>query len=790
MVLDHLVVQQMGKENEEGDIDDLLLRGAAALYEANEEGVAASDIRYTSKDVDELIDKVEADADAEAKATEEREQERERAKVRGTATAGDGASGEIEGEQAKPKESMSFGFAKIWEADRNRLEELAEDEERPDDVNTWQLVIDNARKVREAEKAAILENGRQKRAAAAVKYGPDGAISDDTPKKERRKYTKKGKARAGTSSEDADFVGGMDSSDSDSDSLAADEEDQLANLLDSEGKPVINGMAAGERYTKKQLLRLARLQAKAAATTAALAAAAAAGDTPSAPNGENVRLQSGGSNGDLGPVAGPSSQQSTQSSKRHGETAEERLARKERRKAEKSAERSHRYQAMVEAELVRELNGGNVPSVPGPSRSLPARAPSAIDPHIIRNGQQICQYLYHVLREFKMNNGLHGWAIMALPELPAKEREEIYHQLSQDVDMELYRQGQSQYFTHPQQIANVLPLLRNAYPVIPLENEEMMVPVLQPEMGVYRNSQSNTVGNATQAYHSPRPPAATIPATAPAVAAVVVAPPHVLPIENGHLPIHANPSALTSAPTSRSATPLLRVSPSRRPAPPNAVDGTNSEKSKCPHCAKEHTLENCRAMMGAPELGALRETITQSTHDTEADKVSRFSWFDILKFTLLIMPSQAQTVGRIDDMLRLHAENNTPSYQQLSPRIKALVSSSQDLPAVSSPPGIRVEVQNGYHQPLPENNTYGNGDGHSKDAAIFIGDDDYLDSNGFHDPLHHDDDGDSRPSKRARKNGSHSFRRGFKGCPICGSAQNHAAVVCPVVQRGPDSIKE
>ena len=612
MVLDQIVVQQMGKENEEGDIDDLLLRGAAALYEASEEGVAASDIRYTSKGVDELIDKVEADADAEAQATEEREKEKELAKARGEAERQ--ANGGSE-EQVKPKESMSFGFAKIWEADKNRLEELAEEEERPDDVNTWQLVIDNARKVREVEKAAMLENGRQKRAAAVVKYGPDGAISDDTPKKEKRRYIKKGKGRVGTSSEDADFVGGIDSSDSDSGNLAPDEEDQLASLLDSDGKPVIRGMAAGVKYTKKQLLRLARLRAKETAM------AAATGD----PNGESG-VDATGSNGDLGQIVPLSSQHSSRSSKtRANETPEARLARKQRRKAAKDAERDHRYQKVMEAERARRLNGGDRggPSVSGPSRSSPPRPPPAPLPtrdlRIIRNGQQICQYLYHVLREFRMTSALQAWAMMALPELPAEEREAIYLQLAQKVDMELYRQRQSHYFTHPQQMENVLPLLRHGYPVIPSTTDESTVPALQSEMGIYRQDPmvADSNGDTRAAYHSPITQPATVPGpTVPPAAAVP--PPHLLPIENGHLPINVNPSA----PTSHAATPVRRISRQKRPVPAT-TNGTSDEKLECPHCGNDHTLEKCRAMMGASDLEALRETVLQSTPDNNADPVSK-----------------------------------------------------------------------------------------------------------------------------------------------------------------------
>ena len=66
MVLDHLVVQNLGKDNEEEDVSTMLLAGAKALYETNADGTSASDITYTSKQVEEMIDKVEMQAEEEA----------------------------------------------------------------------------------------------------------------------------------------------------------------------------------------------------------------------------------------------------------------------------------------------------------------------------------------------------------------------------------------------------------------------------------------------------------------------------------------------------------------------------------------------------------------------------------------------------------------------------------------------------------------------------------------------------------------------------------------------------
>jgi chromodomain-helicase-DNA-binding protein 4 len=66
MVLDHLVVQNLGKDNEEEDVSSMLLAGAKALYETNADGISASDISYTPKQVEEMIDKVEKQAEKEA----------------------------------------------------------------------------------------------------------------------------------------------------------------------------------------------------------------------------------------------------------------------------------------------------------------------------------------------------------------------------------------------------------------------------------------------------------------------------------------------------------------------------------------------------------------------------------------------------------------------------------------------------------------------------------------------------------------------------------------------------
>ena len=542
-MLDHLIVQQMGKENEEGDIDDLLLRGAAALYDANEDGIAASDIRYTSKDVDGLIDKVQADAEAEARAMEEREREKERAK----------AAGEVE-EQAKPKETMSFGFAKIWEADRNQLEELAEDADEVD-TNAWQLVMDRAQRAQEAQRLAMVESGRQKRQAAMVKYGPygpdgvhSGSDHNDTPK-QKRKYTKKGKRKAGTSSEDADFVGGLESSDSETDSVGSIPD--LEDLRDAEGRPVLTGLVAGQALTKKQ---------KTAAYRAQLAL------KQQAQNGAVIPPMDPNINGLLVSTAEDGVPRVPG---KRAETPEERAARKAKRRAEKASEKKKRYDAFTAWQAGA---GRNAHTVPPPHHAERSRV--HLDPHTLSAGQQICQYLYHSLRELGYDQALQSWALMALPELPAAEREEIYRKLAADADAELIkRHGPGRgYFNHWEQTRIVMALLKHGYPVIPEGPEPLPMPALPKDrgwkLGENGYERPTTLGRASP-YQSPQVIHAVPPPAANGLNAE---------LPNGHARQPSLPHASHDQGQRRELFDALMESASQQ---------------TCPSCGGDHALKDC-----------------------------------------------------------------------------------------------------------------------------------------------------------------------------------------------------
>jgi hypothetical protein len=181
MVLDHLVVQNLGKDNEEEDVSSMLLAGAKALYETNADGISASDISYTPKQVEEMIDKVEKQAEEEAVLYQQKWDK-------------DDAMTEDERLAAlntKGSETMNFAFAKIWEMDKGELEEVdggADMEDEMDD--NWMTVFENAEKERARKEAEEIQNKKERR--KRIDYG-----FDDTPKKKNGKSkTSKSKERS------------------------------------------------------------------------------------------------------------------------------------------------------------------------------------------------------------------------------------------------------------------------------------------------------------------------------------------------------------------------------------------------------------------------------------------------------------------------------------------------------------------------------------------------------------------------------------------------------------------
>jgi chromodomain-helicase-DNA-binding protein 4 len=524
-VLDHLIVQSMKEEHEEGEIDDMILHGAKALYEADAEGRSATDIIYNSKNVDELIDRMEREANEEAKAMEEGEED----KVRRLASGEEAMEG-----QTKVKEGMSFGFAKIWEAGENGLAEVPEEEEGPqgeekdveDQTTAWEAVMLNARAA-EAKRKADEEEARQQRLRRqnqVHQYQPDGMLSDDSPQtKEIKKAKRKGKGKAANhaaDSSDAEFAPGAAGA-SESEDSNANYSDEAEALVGPDGRPIV---IPG---SKEMLQWQATKDAQRAAALGHIQTTYIAGASA--------------------PVAGPSTfplppPNASDHSSRQGrliETPEQRAERKARRKAEKQAIRDEAERRLLEAERSRHYE--QTQSHPGPSTlAIPPSVGSSVnhanyiangdhqsatvhgrpgvngamsnqgiagpairlvDAAIIHDAQQILQWLWAMLERLGFKTDKSRWAEMALPELYAKERMAIYLLLAKVVDTRLSAMGQNIVFLRTETMRKVERLFELKQPAIPdwssRELEHLPVLPIPEGAGMWKNGGAPNMASAS-----------------------------------------------------------------------------------------------------------------------------------------------------------------------------------------------------------------------------------------------------------------------------------------------------
>lgn len=182
MVLDHLVVQQLNKETEEGEVDNLILYG---VQEIRKEAEQAEDTtqRWTKEKIDDLIDGAEREAEEMAKREAEEEGVAKAASESEVGTEDEG--------RKKSKGSMGFSFARIWETkDKGGLKDVedAEDEVELDD-NMWAAFVAE-REAEEAKRreAGEAEAGRRRRAAKlAINY----SLFDQSPQKPKKGKGKK-----------------------------------------------------------------------------------------------------------------------------------------------------------------------------------------------------------------------------------------------------------------------------------------------------------------------------------------------------------------------------------------------------------------------------------------------------------------------------------------------------------------------------------------------------------------------------------------------------------------------
>ncbi|KAI0936745.1 hypothetical protein AcV5_004808 [Taiwanofungus camphoratus] len=171
LVLDHLIVQKMDDEDgPKEDVQSTLLFGAKALFE---EG--ASDehcqIHYSEHDIDNLIEKTEKEGD----------------EVELQAGAG-----------------AAFSFAKIWSADKDTFEDIADNlSDNVDAVDSWAQTLERIAAERsKVEEKEVTGRGARRRAAAVFPQQPKLDL-DDPLYEENKKPKRRGKKAK--LSDDSDF---------------------------------------------------------------------------------------------------------------------------------------------------------------------------------------------------------------------------------------------------------------------------------------------------------------------------------------------------------------------------------------------------------------------------------------------------------------------------------------------------------------------------------------------------------------------------------------------------------
>ncbi|KAK8858724.1 hypothetical protein IAR55_002953 [Kwoniella newhampshirensis] len=733
IVLDHLVVQQMGKENEEGDVDDLLLRGAEAVY-GDQGGVNALDITYTSKNVDELIDKVEADAEAEAKALEEREQAMER--------------GAFEAGPSRP--TMQFGFAKIWEADQNQLRDAApDDEEEVENVETnWQQIFDNMQKERQARLTREVDDRRTRRMRSIQgQYAVDSMDDSPASKKKRKMIKGKFKATDGDSSSDADFaINPEDSSDDDDVASISSFPEGLSGLAtDDNGNVLPRNIVTKHKLTQKIKRSLKNTQAK----------------------------TSEQSTGTISTVPGPSKHPLTglapsKSRKRSNETEEQRAARKAAKKQGGTA-------VPAVAALLEALHGS--PANNGVVHSL--HIPPPLDRQLI-DAQNIISWMFQILSEFNDSSHLKTWAKIGLLELSNDERLDNYVQLARLIDDRLAAHGQEQYFSRLQQKNKVLELIRSRASVIP---DKPIMPPLPDNVGITRPSDNGTdnITNGSSSGHG-YPPGPSLMSAQGHTALVAHGSPSA-DVPTPHL--SSSVSSAVTAPRQPVTTQLLAKTDLGMM--PTQLANThslsqNSHKSNstsrnffnslmdniddaCEFCHANHALPDCDRLMSMEDIEQCERAIQQNNEPERQRRdalkaLDRQRWWNV---------QAGRTASSRQQLIAGPPTDGRHTPQKTTPLQSKSVNSSQ------------------LHTPLAVN---GNGNSHhhglasgSQGAAIVIEDDeDLAPPKGVESHLNGHGSSPVASANNSRKTKS------LLGCAICESPASHSAVQCPVVKAGPPSM--
>ncbi|KAJ5169695.1 SNF2-related protein [Penicillium coprophilum] len=189
MALDHVLIDRIEADQDEEDLESILKHGAQALFNNDD----SADIKYDSQSIDNLLDRSQAEQ-AEQIASEETSNQNEHAQ---------------------------FNFARVWQKDRDNLEEVVETEETPVDLTAWEKILQE--REREAQEEANRQSeglGRGKRKRGAPRYNTaiEGVDDDEKPSPVRRPHSK---MRKRTDDKDYEFQQPEDDGDESGDEFEA-----------------------------------------------------------------------------------------------------------------------------------------------------------------------------------------------------------------------------------------------------------------------------------------------------------------------------------------------------------------------------------------------------------------------------------------------------------------------------------------------------------------------------------------------------------------------------------------
>ena len=148
LALDHVLIDRMEADEDEEDLESILQHGAQALFNDDD----SADIKYDIPAIEKLLDRSQA----------------EQAEVI------------TNGDDSNSNNQNQFNFARVWQMDRDSLEEVVETEEAPVDISAWQKILDE--REREAKEHLSRQDeglGRGKRKRPTISYNTKMGDDDD-----------------------------------------------------------------------------------------------------------------------------------------------------------------------------------------------------------------------------------------------------------------------------------------------------------------------------------------------------------------------------------------------------------------------------------------------------------------------------------------------------------------------------------------------------------------------------------------------------------------------------------